>query len=46
MPEAGKRGTFPRSIELCEKGIYLPSYIGMESATIRRVVEQLARMHT
>jgi perosamine synthetase len=46
MPQAGKRGTFPRSIELCEKGIYLPSYIGMESATILRVVEQLARMRT
>jgi perosamine synthetase len=46
MPQAGVRGTFPRSIELAEKGLYLPSYIGMESATIQRVVKHLARMRT
>jgi perosamine synthetase len=44
MPQAGIRGTFPRSVELAEKGLYLPSYIGMESATIREIAAHLARM--
>jgi perosamine synthetase len=44
MPQVGIRGTFPRSIELSEKGLYLPSYVGMEPETIRQVVEHLARI--
>jgi perosamine synthetase len=44
MPRSGVRGAFPQSVELAEKGLYLPSYIGMESATVRRVAERLARI--
>jgi perosamine synthetase len=44
MPKSGVRGTYPRSVELADKGLYLPSYIGMESTIVRQVAENLARL--
>jgi len=43
-PKAGVRQAFPKSIDLSEKGIYLPSFIGMGSSTIQRVAGCLARL--
>jgi perosamine synthetase len=44
MPQAGVRGKFRMSVELADKGLYLPSFIGLESATIRQIAEYLAQM--
>jgi perosamine synthetase len=45
VPKTAVRRIFSRSIELADKGLYLPSYIGMDSSTIRHVVEHVVRMH-
>jgi perosamine synthetase len=42
MPRAGVRQAFPKSVNLSEKGLYLPSFIGMGSSTIERVAGCLA----
>jgi perosamine synthetase len=44
MPKAGIRQTFSRSINLSDKGLYLPSFIAMDSSTIRHVADHLARL--
>jgi perosamine synthetase len=44
MPKAGIRRAFSRSIELSDKGLYLPSYIGMDPSTIRHVADHLASL--
>jgi perosamine synthetase len=45
MPFAGIRQAFPNSIRLSERGLYLPSFIGMGSSTIKRVAGALAALH-
>lgn len=45
MPSAGIRQAFPHSVRLSERGVYLPSFIGMGSSTIERVVASLAALH-
>jgi perosamine synthetase len=45
MPSAGVRQAFPNSIRLSERGLYLPSFIGMGSSTIKRVAGALAALH-
>ena len=45
VPKAGIRRTFSRSVELADKGLYLPSYIGMDPSTIQHVAQHLMRMH-
>jgi perosamine synthetase len=42
MPEVGTGQTFPKSDRLSERGLYLPSFIGMDSSTIKRVASDLA----
>jgi perosamine synthetase len=42
IPKAGIRGEFPVSARISERGMYLPSFIGMGSSTIERVVDCLA----
>jgi len=37
MPSAGIREAFPKSVSLSERGLYLPSFIGMGSSTIKQV---------
>ena len=44
MPKQGIRQTFPNSVNLSERGLYLPSFIGMESSTIERVADCLASL--
>ena len=44
MPKAGIRQAFPKSIRLSERGIYLPSFIGMGSSTIEQVVAALTAL--
>jgi perosamine synthetase len=44
MPKAGIRQAFPKSCDLSERGIYLPSFIGMDSSTIERVAAGLAAL--
>jgi perosamine synthetase len=44
MPKEGIRGMFPQSVSLCERGLYLPSFIGMGSSTVRRVAGCLAAL--
>jgi perosamine synthetase len=44
MTKAGIRRSFARSVEIADKGLYLPSYIGMDSGTIRRVASDLVRL--
>jgi perosamine synthetase len=44
MPKAGIRQTFPKSVHLSERGLYLPSFIGMGSSTIKRVANCLAAL--
>jgi perosamine synthetase len=46
MPKAGIRQAFPRSVHLSEKGLYLPSFIGMDSATIERVANCLVALRS
>jgi perosamine synthetase len=41
MPKEGIRQAFPKSSDLSERGIYLPSFIGMGSSTIERVAAGL-----
>ena len=38
MPQTGIRQAFSKSITLSDRGLYLPSFIGMGSPTIERVV--------
>jgi perosamine synthetase len=45
IPKAGIRAEFPRSARISERGLYLPSYIGMESSTIARVADCLTALH-
>jgi perosamine synthetase len=45
MPPAGIRQAFPNSIKLSERGLYLPSFIGMGSSTIKRVAGALGALH-
>jgi perosamine synthetase len=42
MPSSGIRQEYPKSVSLSEKGLYLPSFIGMDQSTIKRVAECLA----
>lgn len=44
MPKAGIRQTFPRSSNLSERGLYLPSFVGMGSTTIERVAAVLSAL--
>lgn len=44
MPKAGVRQAFPKSIGLSDKGLYLPSFIGMDQSTIRRVADHLGSL--
>jgi perosamine synthetase len=44
MPKAGIRQAFPKSISLSERGMYLPSFIGMGSSTIEQVVAGLTAL--
>jgi perosamine synthetase len=44
MPKEGIRQAFPKSVRLSERGLYLPSFIGMGSATIKRVSSCLAAL--
>jgi len=41
IPKAGIRAEFPTSARISERGMYLPSYISMDSATIERVADCL-----
>ena len=41
IPKAGIREEFPKSGRISERGMYLPSFIGMGSSTIERVVDCL-----
>jgi perosamine synthetase len=41
IPKAGIREEYPNSTRISERGMYLPSYIGMGSATIERVADCL-----
>jgi perosamine synthetase len=45
MPSAGIRQTFRNSIRLSERGLYLPSFIGMDSSVIERVAGSLVALH-
>jgi perosamine synthetase len=45
-PKSGIRQVFPKSVNLSERGLYLPSFIGMGSSTIERVARCLAALHT
>jgi perosamine synthetase len=45
MPKTGIRSTFSRSIEIADKGLYLPSYVGMDPPTVRHVAEHVLQMH-
>jgi perosamine synthetase len=45
MPSAGIRQAFPNSVRLSKRGLYLPSFIGMESSTIKQVAGTLAALH-
>jgi perosamine synthetase len=42
IPKAGIREAFPMSARISERGMYLPSYIDMDSATIERVADCLS----
>jgi len=42
IPKAGIRAEYPNSARISERGMYLPSYIGMDSATIERVTDCLS----
>jgi perosamine synthetase len=42
IPKAGIRAEFPVSARISERGMYLPSYIGIDSATIKRVADCLS----
>jgi perosamine synthetase len=44
MPKAGIRQAFPKSGNLSERGLYLPSFIGMGSTTIERVAAVLSAL--
>ena len=44
MPKAGIRQAFPKSSNLSERGLYLPSFIGMGSTTIERVAAVLSAL--
>jgi perosamine synthetase len=41
IPKAGIREEFSKSGRISERGMYLPSFIGMASSTIERVVDCL-----
>jgi perosamine synthetase len=41
IPTVGIREEFPMSTRISKRGMYLPSYIGMDSATIERVADCL-----
>lgn len=41
IPKNGIRAEFPNSARISERGLYLPSFIGMGSSTIERVVDCL-----
>jgi perosamine synthetase len=41
IPKAGIRDEFPNSAMISERGLYLPSFIGMGTSTIERVVDCL-----
>ena len=43
-PKFGIKQEFPKSVNLSERGLYLPSFIGMDSSTIERVVRCLAAL--
>ena len=44
MAKEGIQQSFPRSLEIAENGLYLPSYIGMGVDTIRYVVDHLIQL--
>jgi perosamine synthetase len=46
IPKAGIREKFPMSARISERGMYLPSYIGMDTATIERVADCLLALRT
>jgi perosamine synthetase len=45
IPKTGIRTEFPMSARISDRGMYLPSYIGMGSATIERVADCLSGLH-
>jgi perosamine synthetase len=44
IPKAGLRDNCLKSGRISERGMYLPSFIGMESSTIERVVDHLTSL--
>jgi perosamine synthetase len=46
IPKAGIREAFPKSERISERGIYLPSFIGIGLSTIERVVDCLTGLNS